>query len=103
MIKLSLALVIGLLTFSAFSEPIYANCKDTADGYACDLVGYKWGRQWLILLVSTPALNAVGSTLAHILNACVSKLTKNRRRVGLTLSRSAPSFCAGSGVSYECD
>jgi len=44
MIRLSLALVIGLLTFSAFSEPIYANCKDTADGYACDLVGYKWGR-----------------------------------------------------------
>ena len=60
MIRLSLVLVIGLLTFSAFSEPIYANCKDTADGYACDLVGYKWGRQWLTLADFIPALNAEG-------------------------------------------
>jgi len=44
MIKLSIALVVGLLTFSAFSEPIYGNCHNTIEGYTCDLQGYKWGR-----------------------------------------------------------
>ena len=44
MIKLSIAFVVALITFSAFSEPIYDNCRDTIEGYTCDLVGYKWGR-----------------------------------------------------------
>ena len=33
----------------------------------------------------------------------VRELTRQTRRVGLTMSRSARSSCAGSGVSYECD
>jgi hypothetical protein len=44
MIKLSLALAIGLIGFTALLDPIYDNCHNTADGYACDLVGYKWGK-----------------------------------------------------------
>ena len=33
----------------------------------------------------------------------VRELTRQTRRVGLTIVRLARSFCAGSGVSYECD
>jgi hypothetical protein len=44
MIRLAIALLIAIALFDLYSEPVYANCHNTADGYACDLVGYKWGR-----------------------------------------------------------
>jgi hypothetical protein len=40
MIRLSLALAIGLIGFTALLDPIYGNCKDTAEGRSCDLIGY---------------------------------------------------------------
>ena len=39
-----MALAVAVLIFSAFSEPIYSNCHNGAEGYTCDLVGYKMGR-----------------------------------------------------------
>jgi hypothetical protein len=39
--KLTLALAIGLLSFTALLEPVYGACEDTAEGRSCDLIGYR--------------------------------------------------------------
>jgi hypothetical protein len=35
---------LGILVFATYSEPIYGNCKDTAEGRSCQLIGYEWGK-----------------------------------------------------------
>ena len=40
--KLIFALIAVILTFTALTNPIYDNCRNTIEGYTCDLVGYEW-------------------------------------------------------------